>query len=59
MWINGDDGVVRGLAAATGKVEAVLKGGHEAGCKVRSLWCGRVEGVGGREGEEWVVSGGI
>lgn len=57
MWVNGDDGVVRGVEARTGKVVALLKGGHEAGSKVRSIWAGWV-GVGeGRE--EWVVSGGF
>ena len=57
MWVNGDDGVVRGVEARTGKVVALLKGGHEGGSKVRSVWAGWV-GVGeGRE--EWVVSGGF
>ncbi|MCJ1289730.1 hypothetical protein MMC34_001263 [Xylographa carneopallida] len=57
VWVNGDDGVVRGVEARTGKVVALLKGGHEGGSKVRSVWAGWV-GVGeGRE--EWVVSGGF
>ena len=53
VWVNGDDGVLRGLEAKTGKVVATLNGGHEAGSKIRSIWCGMVEG------QEWVVSGGF
>lgn len=53
VWVNGDDGVLRGLEAKTGKVVSTLKGGHEVGSKIRSVWCGMV----GRE--EWVVSGGF
>ncbi|MCJ1316597.1 hypothetical protein MMC15_001918 [Xylographa vitiligo] len=57
VWVNGDDGVVRGVEVRTGKVVGLLKGGHEVGSKVRSVWAGWV-GVGeGRE--EWVVSGGF
>lgn len=52
VWVNGDDGVVRGFEAKTGKVMATLKG-HEAGSKVRCLAAGMVEG------EEWLVSGGF
>ncbi|KAI9663946.1 MAG: hypothetical protein M1821_007437 [Bathelium mastoideum] len=75
VWVNGDDGVVRGVEARSGKVVARLgpaamgeeEGGHEAGTKVRCLWAGMVE-VGRRDGEEgegekrWeelVVSGGF
>ena len=57
VWVNGDDGVVRGVEVRTGKVVGLLKGGHEAGSKVRSVWAGWV-GV-GEEREEWVVSGGF
>ena len=60
VWVNGDDGCVRGIDAKSGKVVAVLKDGHEAGCKVRTLWAGWVEAgsSGGVESkEEWVVSG--
>ena len=53
LWVNGDDGVLRGLEAKTGKVVATLEGGHEAGSKIRSIWCGMVEG------QEWLVSGGF
>ena len=71
VWVNGDDGVVRGVEVMTGKVIALLKG-HEPGTKVRSLWAGMVsvteedrDGVeeGGRaertREEEWLVSGGF
>jgi WD40 repeat protein len=64
VWVNGDDGVVRGVEARTGKIVALLKG-HEVGSKVRSLWAGMV-GIQGDEGEErmakeeeWLVSGGF
>jgi len=57
VWVNGDDGVVRGVEARTGKVVSFLRGGHEAGSKVRSIWAGWVGEGEGRE--EWVVSGGF
>lgn len=57
VWVNGDDGVVRGVDALTGKVRVGLRGGHEEGSKVRSLWAGWVGEGEGRE--EWVVSGGF
>jgi WD40 repeat protein len=62
VWVNGDDGVVRGIETKTGKVIASLKGGHEAGFKVRTVWSGYVD-VPQEEGdpvrEEWVISGGF
>lgn len=61
VWVNGDDGVIRGLEAMTGKVTAVLKDGHQVGSKVRAIWAGWVEVL--RDGkvvkEEWLVSGGF
>ena len=57
VWVNGDDGVLRGLEATTGKIVTTLKDGHEMGSKIRSIWCGIVD-VGGEE-QEWVVSGGF
>ncbi|KAI9817754.1 MAG: hypothetical protein M1827_000873 [Pycnora praestabilis] len=57
VWVNGDDGVIRGLEAETGKVVASLKSGHEPGSKVRSIWCGIVNVKG--DNEEWVISGGF
>ena len=38
MFVNGDDGVIRGLETKTGKVVATLHGGHEVGSKIRSIW---------------------
>lgn len=52
VWVNGDDGAVRGIEAASGKIIATLKG-HEPGSKVRCLWAGNVDG------KEWLVSGGF
>jgi WD40 repeat protein len=57
VWVNGDDGLVRGLEVKTGKVMATLRDGHELGSKIRSLWAGFVDFNGGRE--EWVISGGF
>ncbi|KAK5110925.1 hypothetical protein LTR62_005463 [Meristemomyces frigidus] len=53
VWVNGDDGVVRGVEVRSGKVVRVLGGGHEEGSKVRCIWAGV---VGGRE---VLVSGGF
>ena len=57
VWVNGDDGILRGLEANTGKIVALLKDGHELGSKIRSIWCGAVD-VHGKK-EEWLVSGGF
>ncbi|KAJ5601129.1 hypothetical protein N7510_010663 [Penicillium lagena] len=62
VWVNGDDGVVRGIEAKTGKVVAILKDGHEPGCKVRTVWAGYVPVPHDGEDpsqEEWVISGGF
>lgn len=64
VWVNGDDGVVRGIEARTGKVVSMLKQGHDVGYKVRSIWAGWVEVSRDGDGdetvvEEWVVSGGF
>lgn len=56
IYVNGDDGVVRGLETTTGKIKATLKGGHEAGSKIRCLWAGWANGQGSRE---LIVSGGF
>lgn len=53
VYVNGDDGVVRGLETTTGKIKATLKDGHEAGAKIRCLWAGMAEG------REVIVSGGF
>ena len=57
VWVNGDDGVIRGIEAKSGKIIALLKGGHEAGSKIRSIWAGMVSNKGKKE--EWLVSGGF
>lgn len=57
VWVNGDDGVLRGVEAKTGKIVATLRGGHDVGSKIRTIWGGLVR-VGDRM-EEWVVSGGF
>lgn len=57
VWVNGDDGAVRGVEVSSGKVVSTLQG-HELGSKVRCLWAGDVvDGEGGRE--EVLVSGGF
>lgn len=58
LWVNGDDGVIRGVEAKTGKVVMMLKNGHEVGSKVRSIWAGWVDTKDSTK-EEWVVSGGF
>ncbi|KAI4168043.1 MAG: hypothetical protein LQ343_006705 [Gyalolechia ehrenbergii] len=59
VWVNGDDGVLRGLDATNGKIMSTLKGGHEPGSKIRSIWAGMLNASGEKEGEEWVVTGGF
>jgi WD40 repeat protein len=61
VWVNGDDGVVRGIDIKTGKVVALLKDGHEPGSKVRTIWAGyvAVPDEGDTAQEEWVISGGF
>jgi WD40 repeat protein len=62
VWVNGDDGVVRGIETKTGKIIVTLKGGHEPGCKVRTVWSGLVtvpQEKGDPIQEEWVISGGF
>lgn len=63
IWVNGDDGIVRGIEANTGKVVVRLEG-HEDGSKVRCLWAGIVRqrqegGISKNHEEEWIVSGGF
>nr|POE77685.1 tyrosine--trna ligase, mitochondrial [Quercus suber] len=49
IWVNGDDGIVRGIEASSGKVVAKLQG-HDVGSKIRCLWAGRVR-AGEKDGE--------
>ncbi|KAI5808778.1 WD40-repeat-containing domain protein [Peziza echinospora] len=63
VWVNSDDGVVRGIEARSGKVVAVLGGGGGGGGlghtgKVRTLWGGLVYGMRG-EAREVLVTGGF
>ncbi|OJJ47883.1 hypothetical protein ASPZODRAFT_63761 [Penicilliopsis zonata CBS 506.65] len=58
IWVNGDDGVVRGIEAKTGKVVAILKEGHEPGSKVRTIWAGWVKDE-KEQRQEWLISGGF
>jgi hypothetical protein len=53
VWVNSDDGVVRGVEVKTGKVRVSLKV-CERGEKVRTLWAGIVDDVG-----EVVITGGF
>lgn len=60
VWVNGDDGVVRGVEVRSGGVVAALRVCGR-GEKVRALWAGRVKEE-GEEGEgegEWLVTGGF
>jgi WD40 repeat protein len=57
VWVNSDDGVVRGIEVSTGKVVGKLDGGHEPGSKIRCLYAGYVGE--GEERREVLVSGGF
>ena len=57
VWVNGDDGAIRGIEAKTGKVVTTLKG-HDPATKVRSLWAGNVPDHSGSQ-REVLVSGGF
>lgn len=39
IWVNSDDGAVRGIETKTGKIIATLMG-HEPGSKLRCVWAG-------------------
>lgn len=56
VFVNGDDGVLRGLETTTGKIAWTLKGGHDPGSKIRCLWAGFADAACERE---IVVSGGF
>lgn len=56
VWVNGDDGAIRGIEASTGKIVSTLVG-HEAGSKVRCLWAGLVKHSDNEN--EVLVSGGF
>ncbi|KAI9761730.1 MAG: 60S ribosomal protein L29 [Chaenotheca gracillima] len=54
VWVNGDDGVVRGIEARSGKVTQTLRDGHVPGSKIRCI-CAGVDA----SGREVVLSGGF
>ncbi|KAK4507668.1 hypothetical protein PRZ48_001403 [Zasmidium cellare] len=56
VWVNGDDGAIRGIEASTGKIVSTLKG-HEPGTKVRCLWAGMLKDA--TSEKEVLVSGGF
>jgi hypothetical protein len=59
LWVNSDDGIIRGMDATTGHIVMKLEG-HEAASKIRCLWAGRVNiGLNTNSQEEWVISGGF
>ncbi|KAH7126983.1 quinon protein alcohol dehydrogenase-like superfamily [Dendryphion nanum] len=63
IYVNSDDGIIRGLDMATGKLKASLEG-HEAGSKIRCLVAGpRKAGahtsVSGERIGEYLISGGF
>ena len=57
VWVNGDDGALRGIETKSGKIVCCLRGGHEAGSKIRSIRAGLVHYKNRKI--EWVVSGGF
>ncbi|QIW97578.1 hypothetical protein AMS68_003096 [Peltaster fructicola] len=56
VWVNSDDGIIRGIDILSGKVVSELKG-HENGSKVRTLWAGNTSEQ--SETAERLVSGGF
>jgi hypothetical protein len=59
LWVNSDDGIIRGLDASTGKVIASLEG-HEPGSKIRCLWAGWANvAEHGDPPDECLISGGF
>ncbi|KAF2093662.1 hypothetical protein NA57DRAFT_48005 [Rhizodiscina lignyota] len=58
VWVSGDDGVIRGIDSASGKIVTKLES-HESGSKIRCLWAGMVSGQQAGGGNEWLVSGGF
>jgi WD40 repeat protein len=59
VWVNSDDGAVRGVEATTGKVIAnLVQGGHEVGSKIRCLYAGYVNDSDGAD-REVLLSGGF
>lgn len=57
VWVNSDDGLIRGIDILSGKTAAELRG-HEPGTKVRTLWAGEVTNADGTQ-SEMLASGGF
>jgi WD40 repeat protein len=63
VYVSSDDGLVRGIEAATGKLMATLEG-HDSGSKLRCLWAGNMDtcqesSSSVRVQQECLVSGGF
>jgi hypothetical protein len=59
IWVNSDDGTIRGIETSTGKIVAKLQG-HEPGSKIRCLSTASVCLEPDKsKAEEWVISGGF
>lgn len=59
VWVNSDDGTIRGIETSTGKIIAKLQG-HEPGSKIRCLSTASIRlGQDESETEECVISGGF
>lgn len=59
VWVNSDDGTIRGIETSTGKIVAKLQG-HEPGSKIRCLSTASIcLGPDESKAEECVISGGF
>ncbi|KAE9964993.1 hypothetical protein EG328_010054 [Venturia inaequalis] len=59
VWVNSDDGTIRGIEASTGKIVAKLQG-HEPASKIRCLSTASIRLCRDEsKTEEWVISGGF
>ncbi|QDS71121.1 hypothetical protein FKW77_009677 [Venturia effusa] len=59
IWVNSDDGIVRGIETSTGKIVTKLQG-HQPGSKIRCLSTASVRlGSDETRTEEWLISGGF
>lgn len=56
VWVNSDDGIIRGIDTLSGKIVAELKE-HEGGTKIRTLWSGYLHATADRARQEVLVSG--
>ena len=56
IWVNSEDGIIKGIDMS-GKIVCQLRGGHDAGIKIRSLWAGNL--TDGSERRECLLSGGF